>query len=315
MCDVCDCSTQPAALPSGAFTLRNAGDGPQHSDLASLVRKAVLDIQCKHVYSTRNKAFVSLRDIIRNPSSVMTWDLSRLDANKPTAYMFTKTAPVSKVADRRPGYMERHVKTIHAFNEKLQNSTEDGGWESKYEDGTPADARQVLWIIVEDNGRIDDYVAATLAEGNINYIYFALGPTRNFGNAQHNAALSMVHHLSNDKTGMLGHGPIFSADDDAEIHHDLIMYVWRLRRIGIWPMGNLGPTGCKHILKVPLQLLMLLVAITVEGAIWDENDKIVGWSAGNSWRKYPVDNGAFAFNSTLLGHELPGPAFWPTDTE
>ena len=72
---------------------------------------------------------------------------------------------------------------------------------------------------------------------------------RNFGNAQHNAALALVYHLSNSETGMLGHGPIFSADDDAEIHEDLLMYVWRVKRIGLWPMGNLGPTGCKLISK------------------------------------------------------------------
>ena len=31
--------------------------------------------------------------------------------------------------------------------------------------------------------------------------------------------------------------------------------------------------------------------------------------------RYPVDNGAFGFNSTLLGHDLPAPRFWPTNTK
>lgn len=53
----------------------------------------------------------------------------------------------------------------------------------------------------------------------------------------------------------------------------------------------------------------------VEGPIWGDDGKIIKWSAWNAWRKYPVDNGAFAFNATLLGSDLPGPAFWPTDTE
>lgn len=313
LCDICDCSSPGApSLPASSFKLRK---DVKRSDLPDLVRHAILDIQCRHVYSTRNKAFVTLRDMIREPSAVMAWDLSKIDLGKPTSYMFTKTAPVSKVASLRAQYLERHVKTMHLFDEKMANSADAGGWAGHYEDGADAASRQTLWILAEDNNVIDQNVAAMLAEGDVNYIYFALGPTRNFGNAQHNAALSMIYHLSNEHTGALGHGPIFSADDDAEIHPDLLLYVWRLKRIGLWPMGNLGPTGCGSYRSASVPSRLMTCLATVEGPVWDSNDQISGWSAGNSWRKYPVDNGAFAFNSTLLGNELPGPAFWPTDTE
>lgn len=224
---------------------------------------------------------------------VLSWDLSRLDAGKPTTYMFTKTYGGGKVGDDRSAYMQRHINTMHTFDAKIANAS---AWDGKYEDGTPAAGRQLIWIIVEDGESIDQEVAATLAEGQISYIYFSYGPTHNFGNAQHNAAYQMIHHLSNAKTGYLGHGPVFGADDDAEIHEDLLMYIWRLKRVGLWPVGNLGKTGWEH-------------------AKWNDKNQIIGWEASNTYRKYPVDNNGFAFNSTLLGSDLQGPAFWPTDTK
>lgn len=234
-----------------------------------------------------------LRQIIKDPASVLAWDLTRLSPGKQTTYMFTKTYADGKVGDERSAYMRRHIDTMHLFDAKMANAS---AWNGRYEDGTAAADRQLVWIVVEDGKTIDQEVAATLAEGEISYIYFAYGPTHNFGNAQHNAALELVHHLSNEKTGLLGHGPVFGADDDAEIHEDLLMYIWRLKRIGLWPVGNLGKTGWEH-------------------AIWNDKNQITGWEASNTYRKYPVDNNGFAFNSTLLGTDLKGPAFWPTDTK
>ncbi|CAD6587128.1 MAG: Beta-1,3-glucuronyltransferase 2 (Glucuronosyltransferase S) [Cyphobasidiales sp. Tagirdzhanova-0007] len=294
LCNICDCTTVPPTYPAAHFISRAQA---QRSDLPRLVRNAFLDIQCQQVYSTRLNSLRTMRSVTKDWSTGLVWDLSTLDLNKPTTYMFTKTVPTSTQSERnvkdnleRSAYMRRHVETIHKFQKKMETT-----WNGKYEDGTSAQDRQIVWIIVEDNDTIDTGLAATLSDGNINYVYFAYGPTRNFGNAQHNAALALVYHLSNSETGMLGHGPIFSADDDAEIHEDLLMYVWRVKRIGLWPMGNLGPTG-------------------FEAPVWGSDNQISGWSAGNSWRKYPLDNGAFAFNSTLLGQDLPGPRFWPTDT-
>lgn len=224
LCNICDCTTTPPSLPSSLFKPRRS---MERSDLPTLVRNAILDVQCRQVYSTRNNAFVTVRDIVRDPSSALHWDLSRLEPHKPTSYLFTKTYPGSKTGAERAKYLDRHARTVHKFWSKM-----DKTWKGKYEDGTPARDRQIVWIIVEDDSNIDPKVAATLAEADISYIYFAFGPTRNFGNAQHNAALAMIHHLSNHETGLLGHGPIFSADDDAELHEDLLLYVWRIRRIG-----------------------------------------------------------------------------------
>ena len=65
-------------------------------------------------------------------------------------------------------------------------------------------------------------------------------------------------------------------------------------------MGNLGPTG-------------------FEGPTWDEaGQKIISWNTTDDptrQRLYPIDNGAFAINTSLLGTEIDGPAFWPEDTD
>lgn len=177
VCDICDCSTSPPSLSSSSFKSR---DRSSRADLPGLVRNAVLDIQCHGVYSTHTKSLVSLRDLLKDPSSTVQWNLTGLDLNKPTSFMFTKTVPTSVSSERnvhdnaeRSGYMHRHVETIHKFHKKLQ-----GEWKGKYEDGTLAQDRQILWIIVEDDHVIDPLLAATLAEGRISYIYFAFGPTR-----------------------------------------------------------------------------------------------------------------------------------------
>lgn len=64
-------------------------------------------------------------------------------------------------------------------------------------------------------------------------------------------------------------------------------------------MGNLGPTG-------------------FEGPTWDETgETILSWDVPDDptrKRLYPIDNGAFAINTSLLGTSIKGPGFWPEDT-
>lgn len=219
----------------------------------------------------------------------MAWNVSGLVEGLPTGYVFTKTSSAAgKTGVQRPGYMQRHIET---FLEHQRVLTAKGTWF----DGVPARGRQTLWIIVEDGPELDEELVAVLAQARLSFIYFAFGPTRNFGNAQHNAAFGLIHALSNSGT-FLQNGPVLGVDDDAEIHPDLLQLIWKVKKVGIWPMGNLGPSGW-------------------EGPVFDNNGRIVEWAGGNTWRKYPIDNGAFTFNSTILGtHLLPSPAFWPTDT-
>ena len=177
LCNICDCTTVPPTYPAAHFISRAQA---QRSDLPRLVRNAFLDIQCQQVYSTRLNSLRTMRSVTKDWSTGLVWDLSTLDLNKPTTYMFTKTVPTSTQSERnvkdnleRSAYMRRHVETIHKFQKKMETT-----WNGKYEDGTSAQDRQIVWIIVEDNDTIDTGLAATLSDGNINYVYFAYGPTR-----------------------------------------------------------------------------------------------------------------------------------------
>lgn len=120
---------------------------------------------------------------------------------------------------------------------------------------------------------------------------------RHYGNAQHNAAYTLIHALSNPENGALGHGPIVSVDDDAEVQPELFDIVWKVKRIGCWAMvclaslsdiqqvadivhqGGLGPTGW-------------------EGPVV-ENGKIVDWPAWQEWRKFPLDKCARSLRSAV----------------
>ena len=179
LCNICDCSTDPPTYLA-ARSQKHSSSSAQRSDLPQLVRNAILDIQCQQIYSTRLNSLMTIRSFSKDPSSVLTWDLSRLNLHIPTTYMFTKTVPTTTQSERnvkdnveRSGYMQRHAETIHRFGKKMETT-----WKGHYEDGTPAKDRQIVWIIVEDNGTIDPTVAATLAEADINFVYFAFGPTR-----------------------------------------------------------------------------------------------------------------------------------------
>lgn len=68
--------------------------------------------------------------------------------------------------------------------------------------------------------------------------------TRHYGNAQHNAAYTMINALSDPAHGALGHGPIVSVDDDAEVLPELFDRLWAVKRIGVWPMVCLDGRPC-----------------------------------------------------------------------
>ncbi|KAI9626301.1 hypothetical protein KEM48_010553 [Puccinia striiformis f. sp. tritici PST-130] len=110
--------------------------------------------------------------------------------------------------------------------------------------------------------------------------YFTYGPTHHFGNAQQNAAYSLIHCLSDPGLGGIsGHGPILSIDDGSNFLPELLVIIWDVHRI-----------------------------------VYDPSiDTLLRWEAGAIQdRKFPIDSGAFAFASELLGSTIKGPRYWPT---
>ena len=224
--------------------MRPSGPARTSADLGPHIRAAVLEALCPHIHVRDPSVFTGL--LKASPKRTMAWDVAGLVPLKPTVFAFTKTAMVGGklTPEMRRAYFDRHVQTILRHRENVERQG--------YSDGAPASSRQVVWIIVEDNDRLDPNIVSLMRDSGVNFIYFAYGPTRSWGNAQHNAAFTLMHALTDESRPVLGHGPIFSMDDDAEIHEDLFDWVWKVRRrfatcltsqikrIGVWPVRDLA---------------------------------------------------------------------------
>jgi hypothetical protein len=127
------------------------------------------------------------------------------------------------------------------------------------------------WIVVEDGDRTDDEVAALL--DGYNATYLNIGPTKDKGNVQRNLALEYIrdHKLE---------GVVYNMDDDNLVYPALCDELRKVNRVSIFPVGNLGSVGIERPVIV--------------------GNSIIGWMAGWTERKYPVDMGGFALPSQFL---------------
>ncbi len=141
------------------------------------------------------------------------------------------------------------------------------------------------WIVVEDGAAPHRDVASLLAAGGVAHTCLAEGPSRAWGNAQRDAALRHVRDR-----GMTG--IVYLADDDNFYEPALFAELRRVRRVGVLPVGLLGPWGIERpILR---------------------GGRIAGWSAHWKSRRYPLDMAGFAFNASLL-QGIAGP-IWTYET-
>lgn len=283
--------TSPPLLIDPSYSTPN---GTRAAMLAH-VWVSIRDIYCQHPWLGEGPALDLLlqTDLSEDIQSLIQWRLELLKPGLPTAYIFTKTSWAGRTKHLRYAYFQRHIITIRTHLALMKEQTWPEG------EGHPkwGQKRQLIWIIVEDGERLANDVAQELVRTDLPYIYFTYGPTHHFGNAQQNAAYALIHRLSDPKIGgIFGHGPILSIDDDSNILPELLRMIWDTRRIGVWPMGHLGPTGW-------------------EGPVYDpKNHTLLKWEAGAVQdRKFPIDNGAFSFSSDLLGSVIKGPRYWPTD--
>jgi Glycosyltransferase family 43 len=133
----------------------------------------------------------------------------------------------------------------------------------------------LLWLVVEDDAQLAPEVEQLLAESGVAHLYMAHGPTRNWGNAQRNWALKYIR--DRQLTGV-----VYIADDDNKYEPPPFDELRKVRRIGILPVGRMGPWGIER----PI----------IRGG------RIVKWSADWKTRTYPVDMAGYAFNAQLLSN-------------
>jgi hypothetical protein len=133
--------------------------------------------------------------------------------------------------------------------------------------------RNLFWLVVEDDTQTCPEVARLLADSGIAHLYAAHGPTRSWGNAQRNWALRYIRDQRLE-------GVVYLADDDNKYEPQLFDELRKINRLGILPVGCLGPWGIER-------------PVVRDG-------RLTRWSADWKRRKYPVDMAGFAFNAALL---------------
>jgi len=175
----------------------------------------------------------------------------------------------------------------------------------------------VLWLVAEDAASPSPRVAETLRRSGIRHTHLAHGPTRARGNAQRDAALRHVreHNLS---------GIVYNMDDD----NAYAPRVWNeLRALGAGRVGALAvrravypPPRCDgHFL--PLRRVERR-KLRIDRPLYDNRTGRftrfeAGWCRRGSWmsrklgpRKFCVDMGGFAFDSSLLRSRVPSGPIW-----
>lgn len=131
----------------------------------------------------------------------------------------------------------------------------------------------MTWLVVEDGAVPSEEVSDLLGSTQIEHRYWAVGPTRDKGHVQRNAALEYIK-----SSGL--QGVVYNADDDNRYDPRLFDQLRQVQRVGVFPVGNLGPSGVER-------------PIIREG-------RLVGWDAGWLDRKDPIDMAGFAFCASLL---------------
>ncbi|KAF2755455.1 hypothetical protein EJ05DRAFT_478466 [Pseudovirgaria hyperparasitica] len=285
ICVICNCTMAPKLYePSAAYSFiparplqKHIWPGKNQADVNEFMRQTILDMYCAQQHLDKAQALKLLRRSLHNLPDMMTWSLGSLELRKPTIYMTTATSPNGKSGPQRQQYFRRHGRALRAWMDKEAKAAQKTGF-------------QVIWIVAEDDTDIDPIVSQTLRRAGVPYVYFAYGLTKAYGNAQKNAVLQVAYSLSRPQPrGLLGHGPVYGLDDDNKILPELLTLMTKLVRVGVFPVGNL------------------------RAGDWEKptiDDGVVTGTDSPWQRKFSLDYGAFAFNSTMLGTMISGPSFW-----
>lgn len=196
-----------------------------------------------------------------------------LFSNRKTLYLITPTFPSAKNGGKRAPYFERHLASLYLGMKESENIYKPHAFAK--------DAVQVIWIIAEDGPQLETSLIDALDCGGIPYIYFSYGPYHNYGNPQRNAALSVIRTLQ-EPPYSFRNGVAYFVDDDSLLTTTLWPFLTRVKGVSIWPSGNLGKDGW-------------------ERPVFNYTTNRIETILGNGqYRKFPLDMGAFAFDTGLI---------------
>jgi hypothetical protein len=117
-----------------------------------LLHHIVLDAVLEKTWMNIESTNAMLVNYFSKPDNLLAYSFSGLKIDLPTTYMYTRTGPGGKLADitKRIRYLSRHSKTLADFQELVE--------QEGYIDGTPKSARQIIWVVIEDDAQIDPSV-------------------------------------------------------------------------------------------------------------------------------------------------------------
>ena len=131
----------------------------------------------------------------------------------------------------------------------------------------------LLWILVEDASQRDERIDPLAREFGLNLRHLHVGPVGDMGNSPKNRAFKEIADQKYE-------GVVYVADDDNLYDKKLFDILRQTKRVSVFPVGNLGPSGVER-------------PVVIHG-------RIVGWVAGKKTRKYPLDWAGFAVHTRAL---------------
>lgn len=136
----------------------------------TLFHRIVIDNLLTPIFTSAAAVANLLQIALSCPDQLFSFDLTGLTPALPTMYVYTRTGATGRLGSRRPRYFERHIASLHEYQAFVE--------EHVHKDGTPASARQLMWIVVEDADKLDPQLRQILQDSGIKHIYLAHGPTQ-----------------------------------------------------------------------------------------------------------------------------------------
>lgn len=124
-----------------------------------LVQNIPLAATFSKAWMSSEQQNIMLNSYLTAPDQLLSYSFVGLQLDRPTAYLYTRTRGGEPYSAAQLAYFQAHHDTI---KQHMVNVERDG-----YTDGSKADERQLLYIIVRDDSRLDSKVESFFKQRNI----------------------------------------------------------------------------------------------------------------------------------------------------